>query len=1261
MALRYAKSTTIPLLTFSGSITQDSGNITDDGLRVLRLSNSWTRMAPSRYSSVQRVVFHGALQWLENNAARNVDVQLLVGPMSTSSSTRVIHAKEFGLASLVKQTVGQTTPWDFEPSNGVNTNFQNTMLYSKRGVRATLNGDYTGIGTERDVHFFTITFDRTDPACDDFWADWDSVAAIENDNAYVGFNVYVGLVESTFVAGSSANIYSTSFGAHVVQAPSAPNNTCTIVDASRLGFYTAGLGVARRTAFSVQPDEHLGRFLYNADEWDGITQIAMWNQGAAGTIAPTGEVRYRVDVAPNPGTAITTLDQQDFAGLTGSGGMDVVRSADVKDLIPDGALIGGDYLFEGMGGDNTSAPLQQLEIVQKSASKTVFYMILGRGPGNPPSSAPTAAGGDYFDPAFFEDFPAFLVGDRRFEGTIRREVMGELTQYFPRSDADLGSFDANPDTSATAISVTPWQVNSSGNDDDDPQVLHQTYPMGDVGDPFDLLLPRKVYLRTSISTSGVNDCGCAVLAYPHQITASPVAPELGPLFETGSFNPEGCASTAAGLGNNPGVLIITNGRTTPKKFDPREGTITNAGMETPYRNEEPTATPASTSLSPDGGLTPGVYTYRYTLRNCCTGNESDPNPVDIVVDGSGESPGLEVTLDFTGVVIPADVQICEICIYRTILGGDFPVMAKVGCFDPDVTSVFVDTLPDDDLDFLEDPLSTFNAPMPCVPIVIEFRNRLLAMGDIPVLFPEGTVSVTMGSDLLEADAEAAFDRCIIGKFIKIAGDCTAYEVLELLGAPPGSPESGVTVVLDREYEGATGSGLSYMICGHPNRIYISEPLEPESWPAVNFLDVDPGDGDRIMGAVANFNRVLVMKRRKTYVLAWSVQPVTEIFVPTLISSDIGCIAPRSVAQVASGSVWLSDRGLALYDGRSVQALPECSVMNDLFVDPMNPNYLRRDANGRALGAAGVFYPKREQYLLLLPTVRTQRGASMILVWDTELRNITLLEFCQEFLSIELARDSDGNERVYLGDTNGFVWIWDVGDTDGVGFPNATGTVRGTVTAAGVDTVSGASFLDDSTASFIVGGIPGLADLQVQGLSGFDGQSNLGLAGVCVFWRPADAPLGTPWQSRAIYAASATRLFVTPGWSGLPPSEGDDYMLGPIRFEAVFKPSNYGTDDFSKRDWRQIIVHDKEQVSTNLRTELLRDFANSDVDEDTVTDASGETGMGRNFDLGFGTGRQIRPVGRLVHQYMGVRLSNFGTEEPLTIINHLLAMNPRMSK
>ena len=1215
-------------------------------------------VAPSRYSDVRKVTFSIVFRHEHNGGTPTWTFSGRIAPSSSTTASRTVESASIPPSSN-QTTIGPaqiftnlspTADAAFYPINGSET--------------ALLPREVAFPRTTTDAQCLVVEFDREDSGSADFFSDWDAIAALEDDDQYMSFWPAIQRDDLIAFSGGTGDenrqptIVGT--GIAVVQAPTTVNNSCTTLPATNGLWPDNGINTAY-TGFRIIP------FNYRVADWDNIESVHLvLRQTTRSAAVKNGDYTVRVRTWQHQSiTPVATVLEESFGpGQVGTVHY-VSRTQDIKSLLVDGYLMGCDFKSDsGINGQNF--PWGHWEIIQKNLTKKTTFHPGGQGnvfdavdmdPAPPPPDA-WAPDQSIFDPDWYENLPTSFFREQRWYGAF--------THYSGSKNSDQ-SLSLNPDLGAdipnSLFNTVSDEVSSTP--DADQGIKSQYITIVRVN-PL-LLSGRRVFkLKYGLTdwTSGTDDQpGAAGFAYTFDVPDSEFL-AIGPLFEIGEFNPEGCASTAAGLGDNPGILVMTNGSTIPKKFNPVAMNIENVGIDPPYREQEPAAFLTSVALSPDGGLTPGVYIYRYTLRNCCTGKESDPNPVDITVDASAETPAAEVTLNFTGLVIPADPQICEICVYRTILGGDFPVMAKVGCFDPSETSVFVDILSDSLLDFTNDSLSVLNAPMPCVTTVAEFRNRLFGLGDIPNLNPPGTVSVELGSDIIAGDEDTEFDRCVIGKFIQIEGDCTAYEVIECMAPEDigASPSAGMRLVVDRDYEGTTDEGLNYIICGHPNRLYISEPLEGECWPGINFLDVDPGDGDRLMGAVSNFNRLVIFKRRKTYVVAFREQPIAEIVVPTLVSKDIGCIAPRSVAQVASGSVWLSDRGLALYDGRGVGGVPESGVMNDLFVNPENPNYLRRDSNGRAIGAAGVFYPKREQYLLLIPTVKTKRGASMILVWDTELRNVTLLEFCQEFLSIEVAKDSDGNERVYLGDTNGFVWIWDVGNTDGVGFSNATGTVRGTITSAGLESLTGASFLEDSSAAFVSGGVPGIADLSgLAGTSGLTGQSNMGLAGVCVFWRGSNAPLGTPWQSRSIYLSTSTRLYVTPNWGVDTPTVGDEYMIGPIQFLAEFKPSNYGTDDFTKRDWRQVIVHEPEAVSTNLRTELLRDFQNSDIDEDTVTDSEGETGAGRNYDLGFGQGRQIRPVGRLVHNFMGVRLSNFAPDEPLTILNHLLMMNPRLSK
>ena len=1296
MARRYSKIFPQYSHRFDGSGSySDPGNASNylDGIhRALQDQPSMVNyIAPSWFSNVRKVTFIAMLQWKENNPATTVDMRLSVMPMSSISTGKGVSLATVDLAPgpthLVSTSAynGAGTVWPFH-GNALLAGYPDAWMF--QGVSNTHFGPLTTINggdlapfdiTESDEQVLLVEFDRFDPEAEEFFQFWDAIADAGDDSAFVGFTGMPNYVRATLIAGALTNLHMTAMHIAVQQAPGPINNTCTRVFSGRTTIQTQTPNVGRTTAFEIFPDGGTARFAYRAAEWDGVTEIYLSVPGLmGGIILPAQGADYQlVDYPDDVNDAQTVLDSFSFIGMSGGSGMDMFRSADmlaILNALPDATKVGWDYRLGGFGGNSAGISPTHIHVVQKSCTKSVFVIDIGAAYGNPGPSKKVGRGwAAYFDPLWFEDFEDALFTQRRQAGTLRHRADANLLKYNCRHDAVLDARDNTPDVSVTALTM-PEQYTTSGLAAvDNPQFRYQEKGIS-INDPLQIAGTRKLFGKTTSDSStlaGLTDATQGiVLWYAHTVPLTD-SPELGPLFPLGAFNPEGCASTSAGLGDHPGLLVITNGSTTPKHFNPAVPVIEDNGVPTPFCDEIPSTVVEDTGASPFNGLGLGIYRYRYTLRNCCTLKESDPNPDNIVVDTSGASPAAKVTLSFANVRIPGDDQICEICIYRTVLGGNFPVMAKVGCFDIAQTSLFVDDVADAALDFINDGLSLLNAPMPCVPVVAEFRNRLFGMGDIPDLSPAGTVSVTAGSDIVTGDEDVEWDRCLEGKFIQVEGDCRNYEIDKVL-----PPESGLSPAIGRlkltdEYEGTDDTQLNYILCGRPNRLYISEPLEPECWPASLFLDVEPGDGDRLMGSVANFNRLVICKRRKTYVLTFNENPALEVVVPTRISSDIGCIGPRTFAQIESGSVWLSDRGVVIYDGRSVRNVPESEQMNNLFIDPDNDNYVRRDSNGRVIGAVGVFYPKREQYLLLLPTVNSTRGADLMLVWDIKLKNITLLKFCQEFDAMVVAKDSEGNERVYLGDDQGFVWIYDIGDNDGVGFPNAVGTVRGTIDnlgalGNGIDQPTGASIIGDTTATFITGGLPELAGLSgIAGLSGAVLAGELGMAGACVFVRAPDAPLDSPWIQRVVYASTEKVLYVTPNWTAVErPQVGWDYMIGPIELVSLFKPSNYGTDDILKRDWRQVVTHIPEDVASILRVELLPDFANSDPEELTVVneeDGELETGEGRIYDMSFSKARQVRPVGRLIHNYMGVRMRNFAPEEPIRVLNHHLMMTPKASK
>jgi hypothetical protein len=1193
-------------------------------------NNDCVILAPSRYSEVRKVSFSICTGKL--GTGTTMTAALKVG--TWSSTTPILNVEKFTLP--VSTVVQSGTDHGF---NGTNR-----AQFSRDGDTETIV--QAGVtAQERDhAQLLTIEFDRFSPQDTDFFAAWD---AFDSDDDYIVFHPFVKVLTAD---GTPMTVRFKTFQCTVIQAPAQSNDS----NSDWPSYIGTRDEVESTTAYQGAAFGPRMPFHYFADDWDEIQSVT-----AVVTGSNNGGATLFVQVYDI--TAAAQVFEETF-DVSAGGDFHVARTQDFFSSLIDGHLYRIDYRLNAAPGIVDPRGSGFFSIVQKGFSRTVSAHHLSGLDFTPTAVTETPMQAILFDPLWYEDFTNEQILKRKMFSAFIHNAGANNPRQSLRIDAALRS-DDSARGSGTAADITPEHTFTG------LPISEGKFQFTDIlsNDPIDLAGSRRIqksFLGSSTWLAGIGDFPGHMGLYYVLEVPSEEAPELGPVFELGQFNPEGCASTAAGLGDNPGVLGLANGSTPPKKFDPRAQQISNLGLEPPFCDENPSPTTGSVAASPSSGLDLGLYRYRYTFRNSCTGSESDPSPADLVVDTSGESPAAEVTLSFAGVVIPNDPQVDEICVYRTLEGGAFPIMAKVGCFNFTDTTLFVDTIPDDELDFLNKPLSILNGFAPCAPVIAEFRNRLFLMGDIPQLSPAGTVDVVQDSDIMTFSADAEIDRCIVGRFIQLQGDCKAYEVEKILTSSAGSP-STPRVQLTEPFEGDNSTGNLFTICGRPNRIHISEPLLPDSWPASNFIDVEPGDGDRIMGAVSNFNGMVICKRRKTYVLRFSVNPATEVVVPARVSSDIGCIGPRTFAQIANGSVWLADRGIAMFDGRGVRHVEESDSVNDLLTNPDNPRYIRKDRNGRVIGAIGAFYPKREQYLLLLPTVQTSRGANLMLVWDTSLKNITFYEFCQEFVSMEVAKDDEGNERVYMGDTNGFVWILDVGDTDGVGFPGSTGTVRGRITSAGVDADTGASFLEDTNASFLVGGVPSIGGLSgIAGLSGFDGGSNMGLAGACVFFRRFDADKDDPWRHKVVYASTSNRLYVTPNWGVDAPDGGSvfEYMLGPIEFMAEFKPRNYDTDDFQKRDWQQIVTHVPESIASELRVELIPDFQNSDPEEDTVIDpVTDETGKGRVFRMDFPSGRQIAPVGRLIHNFQQVRLRNFAPEEPIRILNHTLRIIPKTSR
>lgn len=137
---------------------------------------------------------------------------------------------------------------------------------------------------------------------------------------------------------------------------------------------------------------------------------------------------------------------------------------------------------------------------------------------------------------------------------------------------------------------------------------------------------------------------------------------------------------------------------------------------------------------------------------------------------------------------------------------------------------------------------------------------------------------------------------------------------ELKGAPAGA--SYVCHFSDRLWLAAT--------LLEPDKIFFSRLLDYQVWNDTetgidNFIDVSVGDNQKITGIARTREHLTVFKERSLFYLMgygpedWKLER---------ISDDLGCIAPGSLAQLDSMTIWLSDRGVYMDDGNNFMRIGE---------------------------------------------------------------------------------------------------------------------------------------------------------------------------------------------------------------------------------------------------------------------------------------------------------------------------------------------------
>ncbi len=284
----------------------------------------------------------------------------------------------------------------------------------------------------------------------------------------------------------------------------------------------------------------------------------------------------------------------------------------------------------------------------------------------------------------------------------------------------------------------------------------------------------------------------------------------------------------------------------------------------------------------------------------------------------------------------------------------------------------------------------------------------------------GTVTITAASTNL-AQHTGLNDKIIFCNetdrpfYVGVAGNALAIE----------------TTVVSSATTCATNN--SYLIFGntieasvaYPTRIRWSDIANQNNFPANNYIDIEPNDGDKIVAIISYEDRTFIFKKRSVYELLLTGDSGANAFIYRSVARNIGAWAKNSVQVIPNvGIVFLAQNTIYTLNGSNLEPIGD-AIQTTL-------SSLNRT---KWKDAVGVVYPKRYQYWLAMS--EDSNPPQLVLVYDYILKAWTEYRFGTSVTMMAQAEDSTGANIVLMGDTTGYVYKQDIGTAD---YPLNTKTV-----------------------------------------------------------------------------------------------------------------------------------------------------------------------------------------------------------------------------
>lgn len=164
---------------------------------------------------------------------------------------------------------------------------------------------------------------------------------------------------------------------------------------------------------------------------------------------------------------------------------------------------------------------------------------------------------------------------------------------------------------------------------------------------------------------------------------------------------------------------------------------------------------------------------------------------------------------------------------------------------------------------------------------------------------------------------------------------------------------------------------------NPSRVWFSDPGDPETFDANNYVDFTPGDGEAVQAVVTWREFVFVFKESKFFRIDGSTEDASgnPIFLWTTFDTGVGLASPRAVVATEYGVFFLDRRGVYLTTGGD----PACvsDAVEPVFLGDPSPYYTGGILNQSDIDDCAMGYWDNKVFL----GFPTQAGDQRTLVFE----------------------------------------------------------------------------------------------------------------------------------------------------------------------------------------------------------------------------------------------------------------------------------------